>query len=208
MPQAQVLLQSSNQKLKKWIEIKLSDGDVTGAIQILSSDFSLAPSNIETMEALQRKHPPAPSNVHLPPPPSTSVAHMIVTSEEILKAIRSFGPGSAAGPDQLKPQHLKELTTRQTGEAGSRLVTALASLASNVRTLTSLMAPWAQNAVRRVKYTYIYILQCWASKREFYISGSTLLCQFIELVTFVRCTFIFALRNITLGGYLDTHRNI
>ena len=55
---------------------------------------------------------------------------MTVTPEEILKGIRSFGPSSAAGPDQLKPQHLKELTTRQNGEAGSRLVTALASLAN------------------------------------------------------------------------------
>ena len=37
------------------------------------------------------------------------------------------------------------------------------------------------------------------------ISGSTLLCQFIEPVTFARCTFIFASQNITLGGYLDVY---
>ena len=36
---------------------------------------------------------------------------------------------------------------------------------------------------------------------------STLLCQFTDLVTFAYCVFIFALRNITLGGYLDTHKN-
>ena len=39
-------------------------------------------------------------------------------------------------------------------------------------------------------------------------ASSTLLCQFIESVTFARCAFIFALRNITLSGYLDTRRNI
>ena len=33
------------------------------------------------------------------------------------------------------------------------------------------------------------MLQCWASEREFYIGGSTLLCQFIEPVTFVRCAY-------------------
>ena len=33
---------------------------------------------------------------------------------------------------------------------------------------------------------------------------STILCQFIEPVTFACCAFIFALQNITLGGYLDT----
>ena len=59
VPQAQVFLQSSNQRLKKRIEINLSDGDVAGAVRILSSDSSLALSNIDTMEALQCKHPPA-----------------------------------------------------------------------------------------------------------------------------------------------------
>ena len=52
------------------------------------------------------------------------------------------------------------------------------------------------------------MLQRWASEREFYIGGSTLLCQFIEPVTFACCAFIFALRNITLGGYLDTRRKL
>ena len=43
----------------------------------------------------------------------------------------------------------------------------------------------------------------------FYIGGrNCVLCQFIEPVTFERCAFIFALRNIALGGYLDTRRNI
>ena len=43
----------------------------------------------------------------------------------------------------------------------------------------------------------------------FYIGGrSCVLCQFIEPATFVRCVFIFALRNIALGEYLDTRRNI
>ena len=33
------------------------------------------------------------------------------------------------------------------------------------------------------------MLQCWASEREFYIGSSTLLCQFIESVTFLRCAY-------------------
>ena len=51
------------------------------------------------------------------------------------------------------------------------------------------------------------MLQRWANEREFYIGGSTLFCQFIEPVTFAHCAFIFELRNITFGGYLDTCRN-
>ena len=42
-----------------------------------------------------------------------------------------------------------------------------------------------------------------------YIGGrGFVLWQFIELVTFACCAFIFALRNIALGGYLYTPRNI
>ena len=37
------------------------------------------------------------------------------------------------------------------------------------------------------------MLQCWESKREFYIGGSTLLCQFIESVTFAH--YVCALCN-------------
>ena len=37
-----------------------------------------------------------------------------------------------------------------------------------------------------------------ANASKFYIGSSTLLCQFIEPVTFAGCVFIFALRNITL----------
>ena len=54
----------------------------------------------------------------------------------------------------------------------------------------------------------IETLQRWASEHEFYISGSTLLCQFFELVTSACGKFIFAQRNITLGGYLDTHKHL
>ena len=60
--------------------------------------------------------------------------------------------------------------------------------------------------------TYIYkLVGCKhrASEGVFYIGGrGCVLCQIIEPVTFVRCAFIFALWNITLGGYLDTRRNI
>ena len=112
--------------LKRRIEVKISDGDVSGAVRILSSDLSMAPHTPETLSALNSRHPPAPPALSLPPSPNTSSEPtMVITPEEIIKAIRSFGPSSAAGPDHLKPQHLKELTTRKTGEAGTRLINAL-----------------------------------------------------------------------------------
>ena len=53
-----------------------------------------------------------------------------------------------------------------------------------------------------VFYLYFYLVGCKhrASEGVFYIGGrSCVLCEFIELVTFAHCAFIFALRNIALG---------
>ena len=62
-------------------------------------------------------------------------------------------------------------------------------------------------------YIYIYIIilvgcKHRASEVLLYIGGRGLVSQIIELVTFARCAFIIALRNIALDGYLDTRRNI
>ena len=50
-------------------EAKLADGDVRGAIRLVSSDDVLAPRNQETYLALLEKHPehPQPSDFPLPP---------------------------------------------------------------------------------------------------------------------------------------------
>ena len=77
---------------------------------------------------------------------------------------------------------------------------------------------WAQSIKReiflhrkflRLRYIKLVGYKHRASEGVFYIGGrGCVLCQFIELVMFARCAFIFALRNIVVGGYLDTRRNI
>ena len=59
-------------------------------------------------------------------------------------------------------------------------------------------------------FTIIIIVGCKhrASVVLLYIGGRGLVSQIIEPVTFARCAFIIALRNIALDGYLDTRRNI
>ena len=47
-----------------------------------------------------------------------------------------------------------------------------------------------------------------ASEGVFYIGGRGFVCQIIEPVTFARCASVNSWRNIALGGYLDTRRNI
>ena len=111
------------------MECKLADGDVTGAVRWLSSDASLAPCNLETHSALCNKHPPSPSDLNLPPAPEGTLEPLTLSREVIEKA---FNPSSAAGPDRLRPQHLKELISHRSGEAGSRLLSALTSVTNLV----------------------------------------------------------------------------
>ena len=68
---------------------------------------------------------------------------------------------------------------------------------------------WRQYSIIQLTMYILVGYKHRASEGVFYIgSRGCVLCQFIESVTFARCTFIFALQNIILGGYLDTRRNI
>ncbi|XP_047739991.1 uncharacterized protein LOC125179009, partial [Hyalella azteca] len=93
---------------------------------MLASLDDIAPRDDRTREVLRQKHPPAPEDLTLPepagedyPPPS------IVGEGDVRKAIASFRPGSAGGPDGLRPGHLVALISRKAGEAGARLLASL-----------------------------------------------------------------------------------
>jgi len=59
------------------------------------------------------------------PDPSTFNA-VSVTGHDVIKAIRSFPSGSAAGPDGILPQHLSDLITCK--EVGQELVSSITAL--------------------------------------------------------------------------------
>ena len=105
---------------------------MSGAVRLLSSRASLAPYNDESVDALQQRHPSPHENLQLPPSPDVSTPGLEVCAAVIEKSIRSFNPGSAAGPDRLSPQHLKELISKQTGEAGAHLLDALTALSNTM----------------------------------------------------------------------------
>lgn len=54
------------------MEYKISDGDVKGAVKILSSMEALAPQNEETLNRLKLKHPPPTTELRLPDPPDAT----------------------------------------------------------------------------------------------------------------------------------------
>ena len=117
--------------LAKRVSTKLEEGDYKGAVRIACSDDTIADINDETLSALKLKHPPAHPDSCFPSPPE--VASLTTVSEkEVVSAICSFPCGSAGGPDGLRPQHLKDLTSESAERGGKELVQALSSFVTHI----------------------------------------------------------------------------
>ena len=99
------------ESLAKRVAGKLEEGDYRGAVRLACSDDTLADRNDATYNALQQKHPPPHSGSSIPPAPvaQSDTILLSVSEDEIIRAINSFPPGSAGGPDGLRPQHLKDM---------------------------------------------------------------------------------------------------
>jgi hypothetical protein len=108
---------------------KVEDGDIRGAIRLAASDDTLAPFDDVTAEALRSKHPSrAASDSPIPAP--NNYECLLLQQADIMAAIKSFMPGSAGGPEGLRPQHLKDLTSASAGDAGQRLLFSLLEFAN------------------------------------------------------------------------------
>ena len=90
----------------------MEQGNFKAAVRIACSDEFLAPNNRETLQSLLDKHPAPPADRRLIQ--NLLPGNIHVSADEIRKAIKSFPCGSAGGPDGLKPQHLKDLTSDST----------------------------------------------------------------------------------------------
>lgn len=116
--------------LKNIIESKVAEGDVRGAIRILSSADSIAPENDETFKILQDKHPVQSTTTTNKPNVPAGNQSLAVTEEQVKNAIFSFASGSASGIDGLLPQHFKDLLPLNSGEAALQLLTSLTKLSN------------------------------------------------------------------------------
>ena len=114
--------------LQRKVAAKLSDGDIQGSIRILASSDEIVQNSTDVTESLKLKHPPAPPDLNMPPPPDAGTQPYFANEAEVRATITSFDTGSSAGLDGLRPAHLKDLTSRSAGEAGVRLTAALTGL--------------------------------------------------------------------------------
>ena len=118
---------NSNSKLRKAVNSKLPQGDVSAAVRLIASDDTLLEPCPEILEVIRSKHPQAPSD--LEPITSFNLEDSIFfTSKDIQNALSAFRPSSSGGIDGLPPSHLIDLTSFASGESGVRLLSAVTSL--------------------------------------------------------------------------------
>jgi len=108
---------------------KLEDGNLKAAIRILVSDKTYAAPSADGLAKLLLKHPPATVDADTLPVPQSD-SGLSVAESDVRKAIMSFPAGSCAGPDGLRPQHLKGMVNCQ--EKGPDLLTALTGFVNMV----------------------------------------------------------------------------
>lgn len=110
------------------VESKIADGDVRGAVKLISSNDTLARQDLRTLQRLKEKHPPPADSSITFEKPDENIAPLQVSERDVYITIRNFANGSSSGSDGILPEHLKELTSPLTGEAGMRLLRATTKL--------------------------------------------------------------------------------
>jgi len=79
--------------MKRLAHQKLPDFNIKGALQSLSGNSSFANPNEESLNTLQQKHPQAPDDLKLPPPPDADTSPICFSTAQIRAAISSFPNG-------------------------------------------------------------------------------------------------------------------
>ena len=83
------------------------DGEYSKAAKALLS-CDLAPCNQDTLQIMKNKHPQAPIPTFTPHP---SEPPLQLSTQQVVKGIKSFKKGSALGPSGLRAEHLKAAIT-------------------------------------------------------------------------------------------------
>ena len=119
--------------LARRVSTKLEEGNINGAVRLATSEDSIAEDDDSTISALRAKHPPANSNTPFPPPAASDLnVALVVSAQDVIKALKSFPKGSAGGPDGLRPHHLQDLTGATADEGGVLLDQGLTSCVNHV----------------------------------------------------------------------------
>ena len=123
-------MKPNDQLFRKGVSRKLKEGDVRGAVRIITSEDSVAPYSPSVLSALELKHPRRPPDRRAFP--TASESPLFATEGDVIKAIKSFPVGSSGGIMRLKPQHLKEALSSDAGNYRERLLKQVTSLVNAI----------------------------------------------------------------------------
>ena len=111
------------------VRSKCADGDIKAALRALTSKENFVHPSRDIVNKLKDKHPPAPPDEALPPPPQVNgTLPLQVTAEQVRSSIESMPTGSSAGLDGMRPLHLRQLISADAAEPGRRLLSSLTTL--------------------------------------------------------------------------------
>ena len=115
--------------LAKQVLGKCADGDIRAALRLMTSDDTFSTYSADTIQALQTKHPPAPSDLDMPVEPANMASLALsVDTDSVLAAVRAMPSGSGAGLDGMRPIFFQQMLSREASESGRRLLHALTRL--------------------------------------------------------------------------------
>ena len=104
---------------------KFDEGNVKGGIRLAASDDKIASFSTDNYQKLLSKHP---QRAKFAAPNPEELDGFFVTDFDLHKAIMSFPNGSAAGPDKIVPQVIKDLVCKSNGSAGLNFLKSLTKL--------------------------------------------------------------------------------
>ena len=108
--------------MKNLVSAKMAVGDITGAVRIISSNDTVLPQNLETLEKLKERHPQSHQDAMVAPNLDEENSCFKTNKDALLKSLSSFKNGILGGPDGLTPQHLIDMCGEALGESATKLV--------------------------------------------------------------------------------------
>ena len=121
---------NNDSRLPGIVSRKLDEGDIKGAVRLVSSSDTIAPFDEATLLKLREKHPPRPKDHRLFP--TSNAPPLQIEMSEVRSAMDSFKAGSSGGLSGLRPQHLKDALCAKTCEASGRFLTSLTGLVNSI----------------------------------------------------------------------------
>lgn len=131
----------SEKLIIKIAQRKVGEGDISGAVRVLSSQEGMADCTPENVEKLKEKHPDETVQPDTEFRPNSEPFE--TSADEVINSIKHFPISSSGGIDGLRPRHLKDLISFSCGDASKRLISAVSKLVNVIRagTICSKLCP-------------------------------------------------------------------